>query len=104
LYVDDCARGILLAADKYEKSNPVNLGSGMEISIRDLAEKIQNLVGYSGTIVWDKSKPNGQPRRALDTSMAEKEFGFKAQINFNQGLKETIEWYKKHRTSGKRTI
>lgn len=93
LHADDCAEGILLAAEKYNKSEPVNLGAGFEISIRELAEKIRVLTGFSGDIIWDSSKPDGQPRRSLDTSRAEREFGFRARISFDKGLRETIEWY-----------
>ena len=92
-YVDDAAEGILLATEKYNKSDPVNLGTDLEISINDLAELIAKLVGFKGKITWDTSKPDGQPRRRLDTSRAEREFGFKAKIDFEEGLKETIEWY-----------
>lgn len=95
LFVEDCARGIVLATEKYNKSEPVNLGSGMEISIRDLAEKLKALIGYDGKIVWDKTKPNGQPRRCLDVSKAEKVFGFIATVDFDEGLKRTVEWYLK---------
>jgi GDP-L-fucose synthase len=95
LFVEDCARGIVLATERYEKPDPVNLGSGMEISIKNLAEKIKELIGYEGEMIWDETKPNGQPRRCLDVSKAEKEFGFKAEINFDNGLKKTIEWYVK---------
>jgi GDP-L-fucose synthase len=94
LHADDCARGILLAAEKYDKSEPVNLGAGFEISIKDLAEKIAALIGFKGRLVWDASQPDGQPRRRLDTSRAEREFGFRAQIGFDEGLKQTIEWYR----------
>jgi GDP-L-fucose synthase len=94
LYVDDAAEGILLAAERYEKPDPVNLGSGDEISIRDLTELIAELVGFEGEIVWDSSKPDGQPRRKLDTSRAENEFGFKSGTTFRDGLTRTIEWYK----------
>jgi GDP-L-fucose synthase len=94
LHADDCARGILLAAEKYDKSDPVNLGAGFEISIRDLAEKIAALTGFDGRLVWDASQPDGQPRRSLDTSRAEREFGFRARIGFDEGLKQTIEWYR----------
>lgn len=93
LYVEDAAEGILLAAEKYNSSEPVNLGSGMEISIKDLLTLIARLTGFEGKIVWDTSKPNGQPRRRLDVSRAEREFGFKAQVNFEEGLRHTIEWY-----------
>ncbi len=94
LYVEDAAEGILLATEKYNKSEPVNLGAGFEISIKDLAKLIAKLTGYKGRIIWDKSKPDGQPRRCLDTSKAEKEFGFKAKTPFEEGLKRTIEWYR----------
>jgi GDP-L-fucose synthase len=94
LHADDCARGIVLAAEKYDKSDPVNLGAGFEISIRDLAEKIAALTGFNGRLVWDGSQPDGQPRRQLDTSRAEREFGFRARIGFDEGLKQTIEWYR----------
>lgn len=94
LYVEDAAEGIILALEKYEKSDPVNLGAGFEISIKELAELIARLSGFKGKIVWDASKPDGQPRRCLDTSRALKEFGFKSGTNFEQGLKKTIEWYR----------
>ncbi len=97
LYVEDAAEGILLATEKYDKSDPVNLGSGMEISIRNLAEKITHLTGFKGKLIFDPSKPGGQPRRALDTSRAEKEFGFRAQTNFDEGLRKTIEWFRQYR-------
>ena len=93
LYVEDGAEGIVLAAEKYEKPDPVNLGSGMEISIKELSELIAKLMDYKGEIRWDYSKPDGQPMRMLDTSRAEKEFGFKAKTNFEEGLKKTIDWY-----------
>jgi len=96
LYVEDAAEGILLAAERYNDSEPVNLGSGMEISVRELAELIARLTGYEGEFVWDTSKPNGQPRRALDTSRAAQYFGFRAQMRFEEGLKRTIEWYRKN--------
>lgn len=95
LYVEDAAEGILLATEKYNKSDPVNLGTDLEISIKDLAELIAKLVGFKGKIKWDTSKPDGQPRRRLDTSRAEREFGFKAKMDFGKGLKKTIEWYRK---------
>jgi GDP-L-fucose synthase len=95
LYVEDCAEGILLAAERYNSSEPVNLGSGQEISIRDLAGKIARMTGFEGELVWDTSKPNGQPRRALDVSRAERSFGFRAQMPFDEGLRRTIEWYQK---------
>ena len=93
LYVEDAAKAIALAAERYNSPDPVNIGAGMEITIRDLVAVISSLVGYSGEIVWDTSKPDGQPRRCLDVSRAEKEFGFKAQTTFEDGLKETIAWY-----------
>lgn len=97
LYVEDAAEGILLAAEKYSRPEPVNLGSGFEISIKDLAETIARLTGFQGRLVWDTSKPNGQPRRALDVSRAERYFGFRAQVPFEEGLRRTIEWYQTHR-------
>lgn len=93
LYVEDAAEGILAAAEKYEKPQPVNLGSGKEISIRDLLELIRSLVGYSGGIRWDASKPDGQPRRCLDTSRARAEFGWAAKTSLQEGLQKTIAWY-----------
>lgn len=96
LYVDDAARGILLAAEKYDSSEPVNLGAGFEVSIKDLVKLIVRLTGFKGTVVWDKSKPDGQPRRCLDTSRAYREFGFKARTGFTTGLKRTIIWYAKN--------
>lgn len=95
-YVEDAAHGIVLAAEQYDKSEPVNIGAGFEISIKELAEKIKAIVGYSGEIVWDTTKPNGQPRRMLDTSRATKEFGYTAETNFDTGLKETIAWYQQN--------
>lgn len=100
LYVEDAAEGILLAAERYNKSRPVNLGSDLEISIKDLAELIAELAGFQGEVVWDATKPDGQPRRKLNTDRAEREFSFKAEMDFREGLKRTIEWYKeniKHR-------
>ncbi len=99
LFVEDAARGILLAAERYNGSEPVNLGSGFEISIRDLAELIVRLTGFKGKLTWDTTKPNGQPRRCLDISRAEKYFGFKAQVKFEEGLNKTIEWYEHNRKS-----
>ncbi len=97
LYVEDAADGILKAAMHYEKDEPVNLGSGFEISIKKLAELIKKSLKYSGEIVWDTSKPNGQPRRKLDVSKAEKEFGFKAKTDFEKGIKKTVDWYIKYK-------
>ncbi len=99
LYVEDATRGILLAAERYNGDQPVNLGSGFEISIRDLAELIVRLTGFKGKLSWDTSKPNGQPRRCLDISRAESYFGFKAQVKFEEGLSKTIEWYEHIRKS-----
>jgi GDP-L-fucose synthase len=97
LYVEDAAEGILLAAEKYDGSEPVNLGSGNEISIKDLVGTITRLVGFSGELVFDTSKPNGQPRRGLDVSRAEQAFGFRARMPFEEGLRRTIEWYRANR-------
>jgi len=97
VYVEDAAEGILLAAEKYNGAEPVNIGSGFEIRIKDLAELIARLSDFRGKIVFDPDKPNGQPRRALDVSRAEKEFGFKAKIGFEEGLRRTIEWYESKR-------
>jgi len=96
LYVDDAARAIMLATEKYDKSDPVNLGAGFEITIKDLANLIKDQTGFKGKITWDKTKPDGQPRRMLDVGRAKKEFGFAAKTPFRKGLKETIEWYKKN--------
>jgi GDP-L-fucose synthase len=98
LYVEDAAEGILLAAEKYNGDEPVNLGSGYEISIKDLVELIARLAGFKGSLVWDTSKPNGQPRRALDTNRARNYFGFEAKMRFEEGLKNTIEWYRANRS------
>ena len=97
IYVTDAARGIALATECYNESLPVNLGSGFEISIKDLAEKIARMTGFEGDLVWDTSKPNGQPRRALDTSRAKEKFGFVAQTDFDEGLQQTIDWYRANR-------
>ena len=94
---DDCAEAILLAAEKYNKSEPVNIGAGFEISIKELTEMIAELTEFKGEIIWDKTKPDGQPRRSLDTAKAFKEFGFKAKISFKEGLKETVKWYKEQK-------
>jgi len=102
LYVEDAAEAILLATERYNESLPVNLGSGQEISIRELAERIAGMTGFHGEFVWDSSKPNGQPRRALDTSRAWEKFGFRARVGLEQGLSRTIQWYREHSsTSGK---
>jgi GDP-L-fucose synthase len=93
LYVEDAAEGILLAAECYNESEPVNLGSAFEISIKDLVELIARLTGFEGKIVWDTTKPNGQPRRKLDTSRAKERFGFGAKTPFEEGLRRTVAWY-----------
>jgi GDP-L-fucose synthase len=93
LYVKDAAEAIVKATLKYDKPDPVNIGAGFEISIRDLAHKIKSIVGYTGRIVWDTTKPDGQPRRMLDTTRARKEFGFTAHTDFDKGLRETIKWF-----------
>jgi GDP-L-fucose synthase len=93
LYVEDAAEGVLLAAERYNGAEPVNLGSGMEITIRDLALLIARLTGFQGELVWDASKPDGQPRRCLDTGRAWQEFGFRAQTPFEEGLRRTVAWY-----------
>jgi GDP-L-fucose synthase len=93
LYVDDAARGIVLAAERYDGRDPINLGVGSEITIRDLTELIARLTGFTGEIRWDPSKPDGQPRRALDTSRAREAFGFTSSTSFEDGLRATIEWY-----------
>lgn len=97
LYVEDAAEGILLSAEHYNGSEPVNLGAGNEIAIKDLAELVARLTGFAGELVWDTSKPNGQPRRGLDVSRAEEFFGFRAQMPFEQGLQRTIAWYRNYR-------
>lgn len=95
-YVEDATEAIILATERYNKSDPVNIGAGFEISIKELVELIVELTGFKGRIIWDTSKPDGQPRRILDTSMAEKEFGFKAKRELREGLRKTIEWYKNY--------
>jgi GDP-L-fucose synthase len=97
IYVEDAALGIALASERYNKSDPVNIGSGFEISIKDLVQKIARITGFEGDLVWDTSKPNGQPRRALDTSRAKEKFGFEAQTDFDEGLQKTINWYRENR-------
>lgn len=96
LYSTDAARGIVMATELYNESEPVNLGTNYEISIRDLVELICELMDFEGEIVWETDKPNGQPRRCLDTTRAEEKFGFVAQMDFKQGLKNTIDWYRQH--------
>jgi len=97
LFVDDAARGLVMAAEKYDSSEPVNLGSSEEISIRDLAVLIGEKVGFPGSVVWDTSKPNGQERRKLDVSRANERFGFVSQVSFSEGLDRTIAWWKAHK-------
>ncbi len=96
LYSTDAAQGIVMATQHYSDAAPVNLGTGSEISIRDLVELICELMGFEGELVWQTDQPNGQPRRCLDTERARQAFGFEAQTNFRQGLKSTIEWYRKN--------
>jgi GDP-L-fucose synthase len=98
LYVEDAAEAIVLATEHYDDPEPVNLGSGREISIKELVELIAELTGFKGRLVWDTTKPDGQPRRCLDTTRAERAFGFRARTDFREGLKRTIEWYKQRRT------
>jgi len=99
LFVEDAAEGIVAAAEKYSKADFVNLGSGSEISIRELVERIRQATNFNGLIVWDPSKPDGQPRRSLDTSRALAEFGWRATTTIDQGLKKTVEWYLQRRNS-----
>jgi GDP-L-fucose synthase len=96
IYVEDAAEGILMAAERYDGDEPINLGAGMEIAIRDLVELIAELTGFTGEIVWDASKPDGQPRRGLDVTRAEQYFGFRASTDFREGLRRTIAWYREH--------
>ena len=93
LYVEDCARAIVMATQHYDGAEPVNIGTGSEITIRDLAEKIRGIVGYGGRINWDSTKPDGQPRRCLNTSRAKSAFGFEATTGFDEGLQRTVDWY-----------
>ena len=101
IYVEDAAEGITLATERYNSSEPVNIGSSFEISIKDLTETIARLTGFNGTIRWDTSKPNGQPRRKLDTTRAREAFGFEAKTDFEDGLKRTIDWYANERAHGR---
>jgi len=96
LYVEDAAEGIVLATERYDKPDPVNLGAGQEIKVRDLVHLIKELVGFQGEVEWDTSQPDGQPRRRLDTSRAKEEFGFESKMSFEEGLANTISWYKTH--------
>ncbi|HZT15381.1 MAG TPA: GDP-L-fucose synthase [Gaiellaceae bacterium] len=99
LYVDDCAEGLVLAAERYDAPEPVNLGTGVETSIRELAETIADLTGFEGALVWDTSMPNGQPRRSLDASRAERLFGFRARTPLREGLERTVAWYRENAPS-----
>jgi GDP-L-fucose synthase len=103
LYVDDAARGLVQAAQYYDDADPVNIGAGFEISMRELARLIAAKVGYTGTTVWDTSRPNGQPRRMLDVSRAKERFGFQAEVSFDDGLARTIRWYREHQQDLTRT-
>ena len=95
LYVEDAARAVVLAAQDYDGEEPVNVGAGFEITIRDLAEKIRGLTGFAGELAWDTSQPDGQPRRCLDTTRAKELFGFEAQVNFDEGLRLTLDWWRR---------
>jgi GDP-L-fucose synthase len=99
LYVEDAAEAIVLAAECYEKADPVNLGTGWEVRIWDLVHLIARLVGYQGEIAWDSARPDGQPRRCLDTTRARMEFGFQARTSLEEGLRRTIEWYMRHKAA-----
>ena len=90
-----CARGIVLATQQYDHPDPVNLGAGFEITIKDLALKIKRMTGFAGELVWDTAKPDGQPRRCLDTTRAKERFGFSAEVGFDDGLQQTIDWYRR---------
>ena len=103
LHVDDAAEGILMASERYNGSEPVNIGAGMEISIADLATLIARLTGFQGRLTWDTSKPDGQPRRSLDTTRAAELFGFRARVPFEEGLRETIAWYRGRRAADSRS-
>jgi GDP-L-fucose synthase len=94
LYVDDAARGLILAAERYDSSEPVNLGTGIETRIRDLAETVSSIVGYEGETVWDTSRPDGQPKRFLDVSRARERFGFEAEMPLDEGLRRTVESFR----------
>ncbi len=99
LYVEDCARALVAATGRYDGAEPINVGAGFEITIRALAEKIAELTGFTGELVWDSSKPDGQPRRCLDTSRAERHFGFRARMNLDDGLRRTIQWWREQKPS-----
>jgi len=102
LFVDDCVEALLLAAERYDGAEPVNLGTGVETSIRELAETIADVTGFEGVIVWDTSMPNGQPRRQLDASRAEELFGFRARTPLREGIERTVAWYRSHALAGDR--
>ena len=102
LYVSDCVEGLLLAAKRYEGTEPVNLGTGLETTIRELAEMIADVTGFEGEITWDASMPNGQPRRSLDASRADEFFGFRARTQLREGLERTVDWYRAHALAGDR--
>jgi GDP-L-fucose synthase len=102
LYVSDCVEGLLLAAKRYEGAEPVNLGTGLETTIRELAEMIADVTGFEGEITWDASMPNGQPRRSLDASRADEFFGFRARTQLREGLERTVDWYRAHALAGDR--
>jgi GDP-L-fucose synthase len=102
LYVDDCARAIVEATERYDSPEPVNIGAGKEITIRDLVGLIANATGYVGEIEWDTTKPDGQPRRMLDTTKAREEFGFQASTSFEEGLRTTVDWFREHLETGDR--
>jgi GDP-L-fucose synthase len=101
LYVEDAAQAIVLAAERYDEAEPVNVGSGLEVSIQALVELIAELTGFQGQVVWDARQPDGQPRRALETTRADHAFGFRAHTQFREGLQRTIAWYRQHRTPGR---
>ena len=101
LYVEDAAEAVVLAAEHYNTHEPVNLGSGLELSIKELVELIAELTGFQGRLVWDTTKPDGQPRRGLDTTRAAQAFGFRARTDFREGLQRTVEWYRQHRALGR---
>jgi GDP-L-fucose synthase len=98
LYVDDCAEAIALATERYDEAEPVNIGTGLEISIKELADRISTLMGFQGQVVWDTTKPNGQPRRCLDTTRAERWFGFRAATSLDEGLRKTVDWHRDRMT------
>jgi GDP-L-fucose synthase len=103
-FVEDAARGIRLAAERYDGAAPVNLGAGFEITIADLVEKIRKMTGFEGEVTWDASKPDGQPRRRLDVSRAEEWFGFRAEVSFDEGLRRTIDWFRERASSGRTSL